>query len=93
MNNIAELKNLSPEELSDKLTATKRQLFDLRMQAAAGKLEHTHRLKLVRREVAQLMTLLSGLPEQPKPKKAPKPAVEKEKAGAKKTETKAKKKE
>ena len=53
-----ELRSLTTEELSGKLFASKRQLFDLRMNAAAGKLEKPHHLRLVRREVARLLTLL-----------------------------------
>ena len=63
-----ELRELNVDELQDKFAAGKKELFDLRMAAAAGKLEKTHRLLIVRRDVARLATLLKehrkGVPPQ-----------------------------
>ena len=55
---IAELKDLSEDELAQKLQGFKRELFDLRMQAAAGKLEKSHQIRVIRRDVARVLTLL-----------------------------------
>ena len=55
---ISELRELTYEELSQKHSALKKDLFDLRMQAAVGKLDKPHQLRLVRRDVARLTTLL-----------------------------------
>ncbi len=53
-----ELRELSPEELAQKLAGLKRELLDLRMSAAAGKLDKPHRMKVARRQVARITTLL-----------------------------------
>ena len=55
---ISELRELTYEELNQKHSALKKELFDLRMQAAVGKLDKPHQLRLVRRDVARLSTLL-----------------------------------
>ncbi len=49
---------MTREELSQKLVGLKRELFDLRMQAAAGKLEKSHRLALTKKDVARVSTIL-----------------------------------
>jgi len=55
---IAEMQDLNPEDLSQKLQGLKRQMFDLRMQRAEGKLTQPHQLRRARRDVARVMTLL-----------------------------------
>ncbi len=55
---VAELQELSAEDLSQKMQGLKRQLFDLRMQRAEGKLTQPHQLRRARRDVARVMTLL-----------------------------------
>ena len=56
---ISELENLTPEELTQKGNQLKRELFDLRMQAASGKLDKPHHIHLVRKDVARIQTLLN----------------------------------
>ena len=56
---IAELRELGSEELAQKLRSFKQQLLELRMQAASGKLDKPHQMKLLRRDVALVLTLLS----------------------------------
>ncbi|MBI3322968.1 MAG: 50S ribosomal protein L29 [Candidatus Omnitrophica bacterium] len=58
MTKIAELKELNEEDLRQKLAVFKRELFDLRMERAAGKLAKPHRMQLVRRDAARVLTLL-----------------------------------
>lgn len=53
-----ELKELNDEELVQKLQGLKRQMFDLRMQRADGKLTQPHLLRRARRDVAHALTLL-----------------------------------
>ena len=53
----SQLRNLSEDELDLKLASLKKELFDLRMQAAGGKLDKPHRLRLVRTDVARVLTL------------------------------------
>ncbi|MBI3614938.1 MAG: 50S ribosomal protein L29 [Candidatus Omnitrophica bacterium] len=55
----AQLRELSPEELAQKLSGLKRELLDLRMAVAAGKLDKPHRILLARREAARVLTLIN----------------------------------
>lgn len=62
-----ELRNLTKAELEEKLVALKKELFELRGQAKVGKLEKTSRIRLVRRDIARLGTILNeDLPPQDK---------------------------
>ena len=54
---IDEVKNLSNQELSEKILAVKRQLFELRMQKATRQLDKPHQFKHARHQLAQLMTV------------------------------------
>lgn len=55
---ISDLKELNEDELKQKLGTFKRELFDLRMDRAGGKLEKPHRIQQLRRDAARVMTLL-----------------------------------
>jgi large subunit ribosomal protein L29 len=55
----AEVRELDVEELEQRLTATRRELFNLRFQHATGQLENTGQLKEVRRNIARLLTVLN----------------------------------
>jgi large subunit ribosomal protein L29 len=52
-----ELRDLTDEELEHRLADTRKELFNLRFQAATGALENTTRLRLLRREVARMLTI------------------------------------
>ncbi len=54
----AELRELSYEELADKLTEAKEEAFNLRFQFATNQLDNTARLPEVRREVARIATIM-----------------------------------
>ncbi len=54
---ISEIRDLSDQEVNDQITATKRQLFDLRFQKATRQLNGTHQFKHLRHRLAQLMTI------------------------------------
>ena len=54
---ISEIRDLSDQEVSDQITATKRQLFELRFQKATRQLAGTHQFKHLRHRLAQLMTI------------------------------------
>jgi large subunit ribosomal protein L29 len=56
---ITEIRELSSEELQSRLRDLKQEGLNLRLQQATGQLENTARLRLVRREVAQVMTVLN----------------------------------
>ena len=55
---LAEIKDLTPDQLSDQLVKLKKEQFNLRFQRATGQLKNTGRARLVRREIAQVLTVL-----------------------------------
>lgn len=55
---IKELRKLSNEELVKKIRSTKEELFTKRMQHANGTLEKPVELKVLRRDVAKMKTIL-----------------------------------
>ena len=54
---IAEVRQLTDAELTERIDATRRQLFDLRFQQATRRLEHPHRFKEARVQLAHLLTV------------------------------------
>ena len=57
--NISDVRDLSADQLQDKLTELKREQFNLRVQQATGQLENTARRKVVRRDIAKVMTVIN----------------------------------
>ena len=53
-----ELRQLSAEELGNKVREMKEELFNLRFQAATGQLESHGRLGAVRKEIARVYTIM-----------------------------------
>jgi large subunit ribosomal protein L29 len=49
----------TPDELGDTLTRLKKEQFNLRFQRANGQLENTSRVRVVRREIARIQTVLN----------------------------------
>ena len=47
------------DELSDQLVKLKKEQFNLRFQRANGQLENTGRVRLVRKQIARIETVLS----------------------------------
>lgn len=56
---VEELRGLSQEELAKKENELKKELFELRFQAAAGQLDQTARLKEVKKQIARVKTVQS----------------------------------
>jgi large subunit ribosomal protein L29 len=52
-----DLRDLTDDELEQRLADTRQELFNLRFQAATGALENTARLKLAKREIARILTV------------------------------------
>jgi large subunit ribosomal protein L29 len=52
-----DLRELTNDELLNRLADTRKELFNLRFQSATGQLENTAQLKLTRREIARILTL------------------------------------
>lgn len=53
-----ELRELTVAELNAKLTDLKTELFNLRFQMATGQLENNSRIKLVKKDIARVKTLI-----------------------------------
>lgn len=53
-----ELRELTVEELKQELNRLKEELFQLRIQKAKGSLAQPHRFKLVKRDIARVLTIL-----------------------------------
>jgi large subunit ribosomal protein L29 len=55
---VAELRELSQEELVERLGEAKAELFNLRFQLATNQLDNTARVGQVKREIARIQTLM-----------------------------------
>lgn len=55
---VAEIRELSNQELEDKMKELKEELFNLRFQIATGQLENVMRIKEVRRGIARVKTVI-----------------------------------
>ncbi len=58
-NYVKELRDKSVSELSEALTAAKKELFNLRFQNATNQLDNTSRIKEVRKNIARIQTVLT----------------------------------
>ena len=54
---VNELRELSAQELDEKLASLRQQLFELRRKQAVGQLEHGEELKAVRKDIAKAETV------------------------------------
>lgn len=54
-----ELRAKTPDQLRDELLALKKEAFNLRFQQATGQLENTARMRIVRRNVARVKTVMN----------------------------------
>jgi len=52
----SELRELSPEQLEDRLRELREELFNLRFQYATRQLTNTARIREVRRDIARVLT-------------------------------------
>ena len=59
MTKFEEIALRTPDQLSDDLVKLKKEQFNLRFQRATGQLENTARIRVVRRDIARIMTVLS----------------------------------
>lgn len=58
---IIELRELTKEELQQKLNDFSEEMFNLQVQKATNRLENPMRIKVVRKDIAQIKTLLTEL--------------------------------
>jgi large subunit ribosomal protein L29 len=56
--NTGELRELTDDDLTEKLRQAKEELFNLRFQMATGQLANNRRLRAVRQEIARIYTVL-----------------------------------
>ena len=54
----SELSKLSKDELHTKLSDSKEALFNLRFQKALQQLDHPQKIRLIKREIAQVKTAI-----------------------------------
>jgi large subunit ribosomal protein L29 len=54
----SELRQLTREQLVERLKEAKAELFNLRVQSATGQLDNPRRLKVVRHEIARIYTIM-----------------------------------
>lgn len=54
-----ELRDKTPDQLREELASLKKEQFNLRFQAATGSLENPARIKVIRRNVARVKTVLN----------------------------------
>lgn len=54
----AQVRDLTHDELRNRIQDTTRELFDARIEAATGQLGHTHKVKMLRRRRARFLTIL-----------------------------------
>ncbi len=52
----AEIRELTTDDLNDKLTEARTELFNLRFQMATSQLDNTARVKQVKKDIARIMT-------------------------------------
>ncbi len=56
----SELRDMKPVELDKKLAELKEELFNLRFQHAINQLENPQRIKVVKRDIARVKTVMGG---------------------------------
>ena len=54
----ADVRALSADQLKEELAKLKKEQFNLRFQKATGQLENTSRVRVVRRDIARIQTVL-----------------------------------
>lgn len=57
----SEIKEMSVEEMNEKLVDLKKELFALRFQHAVNQLDNTARLKAVKKDIARVKTVLRSV--------------------------------
>ena len=54
---IVRIRDMTPDQLDEELAKLKKEQFNLRFQRASGQLENTARVRVVRRDIARVMTV------------------------------------
>ena len=59
---LKEFKQLNPTQINEKINTLRKDLFDLRFKQATRQLNETHKFKIIKKQVAQLLTLSKSQP-------------------------------
>ncbi|MGD0714945.1 MAG: 50S ribosomal protein L29 [Gaiellaceae bacterium] len=59
MTRARELRDLSDDELEHRLSEGRQELFNLRFQSVTGALENSARLRMAKREIARILTVVT----------------------------------
>ena len=59
---LKEFKQLNPTQINEKIDTLRKDLFDLRFKQATRQLNETHKFKIIKKQVAQLLTLSKSQP-------------------------------
>ena len=54
---LKEFKSLNNKEIIEKISELRKELFDLRFKQATRQLNETHRFSIIKKQIAQLLTL------------------------------------
>ena len=54
---LKEYKSLNNNQIKDKVEELRKELFDLRFKQATRQLNETHRFSIIKKQIAQLLTL------------------------------------
>jgi large subunit ribosomal protein L29 len=54
---VEDVRQLTPDQVTEKIAELKKEQFNLRFQKATGQLENTSRVRQVRRDIARLATI------------------------------------
>ena len=54
----SDLRKLTDEELTKRISETKKELFELRLKQATGSLDKPYKIHELRKEVARMLTIL-----------------------------------
>jgi large subunit ribosomal protein L29 len=83
----ADVRQMTPDQLEDKLGELKKEQFNLRFQRSTGQLENTSRVRIVRRDIARIETIAAqkraGAPMPAKQAEEPKAKAKKPAKGKK----------
>ena len=63
---INEFKKLNSAQITEKIDQLRKDLFDLRFKQATRQLNETHKFKIIKKQVAQLLTLSKSQPNSQK---------------------------
>lgn len=55
-----DVRNMTVPELEEKVRELRKTLFNMRSEAASGRIEKPHRFKMMKRDIARCLTFIKG---------------------------------